>query len=63
MLSRQGGCHGDSGGPLVCKEVGKWFLRGVVSWGDERCRVGFYSVFARVSNYLDWINSKLGGNL
>ena len=29
------GCHGDSGGPLICEEDGRWFVRGIISWGDH----------------------------
>lgn len=54
----KGGCHGDSGGPLVCAERGgKWVLRGVVSWGHYNCETDYFSVFARVSNYVKWIES------
>lgn len=52
------GCHGDSGGPFVCKESGRWVLRGAVSWGDHWCRGGStYSVFARISRFVDWIHT------
>lgn len=56
------GCHGDSGGPLVCQdeETGRWTLRGTVSWGDHYCRGGpTYSVFVRISSYIDWIKCKM----
>lgn len=54
------GCHGDSGGPLVCQEEGgRWFLRGVVSWGDNKCSGQYYSVFTRVSSFIDWISCKM----
>ena len=54
--SKVSGCNGDSGGPFVCEEGGKWILRGAVSWGDPKCRAGStYSVFARISSFVDWI--------
>ncbi|KAL9969710.1 hypothetical protein ACROYT_G021962 [Oculina patagonica] len=52
------GCHGDSGGPFVCNESGRWVLRGAVSWGDHWCRAGStFSVFARISTFVDWIHA------
>ena len=51
--------QGDSGGPLVCKENGKWVLRGVVSWGNDMCITEYFTVFARVSYYLEWIETKM----
>lgn len=49
---------GDSGGPFVCNEGGRWVLRGAVSWGHGKCRTDHYTVFARVSNFVDWIKQK-----
>eukprot|EP00112_Aurelia_sp_Birch-Aquarium-sp1_P017384 Seg402.2 transcript_id=Seg402.2/GoldUCD/mRNA.D3Y31 product=Ovochymase-1 protein_id=Seg402.2/GoldUCD/D3Y31 len=54
---RRGGCHGDSGGPFVCKIAGRYVLQGAVSWGSGRCSTrDAYTVFARVSNFMRWIN-------
>lgn len=52
------GCHGDSGGPLACERPDKtWVLHGVVSWGSPQCNgLERYTVFSRVSKYVDWIN-------
>jgi len=55
----KGGCQGDSGGPFVCNEGGRWVLRGAVSWGHSQCRTDHYTVFARVSSFIGWINSKM----
>lgn len=50
-------CKGDSGGPLVIREgPNRWVQVGIVSWGDVNCaRIGAYGVYARVSEYADWI--------
>ena len=54
------GCQGDSGGPFVCEENGHFVLHGAVSWGNPRCEAeSSYTVFARVSSYVDWINDKM----
>ncbi|XP_028397984.1 chymotrypsinogen A-like [Dendronephthya gigantea] len=55
----KGGCQGDSGGPFVCNEGGQWVLRGAVNWGHKMCHTTYYSVFARISNYVNWINQKI----
>lgn len=54
-------CSSDSGGPLVCpKSDGTWTLEGVVSFGDSKCRAGKYTVYARVSQYRNWIRQHTG---
>ena len=53
--------QGDSGGPFVCNEGGRFVLRGAVSWGHSRCRTDHYTVFARVSSFIDWIKAKMSG--
>ncbi|XP_031516408.1 chymotrypsin-like elastase family member 2A [Papio anubis] len=58
-------CYGDSGGPLNCQASdGRWEVHGIVSFGF-RFSCNFYhkpSVFTRVSNYIDWINSVIANN-
>jgi secreted trypsin-like serine protease len=53
-------CNGDSGGPLLCRsDDGRWVQYGASSYvgGKGRCvEVGRPGVFARISNYVDWIN-------
>ncbi|XP_039435119.1 collagenase-like [Culex pipiens pallens] len=54
------GCQGDSGGPLVVSGQNP-LLVGVVNFGSKHgCAVGFPSVFARVSEFVDWIEDKTG---
>ncbi|XP_018323879.2 transmembrane protease serine 9-like [Agrilus planipennis] len=49
-------CGGDSGGPLVQNGI----QLGIVSWGIVPCGAGIGpTVYTRVSNYTDWIKSKL----
>ncbi|KAL4685317.1 hypothetical protein H8957_005403 [Semnopithecus entellus] len=54
-------CFGDSGGPLNCQASdGRWEVHGIVSFGSS-FGCNYYrkpSVFTRVSNYIDWINSE-----
>ncbi|XP_015034643.2 serine protease 1 [Drosophila willistoni] len=54
---QQSSCVRDSGGPLVL--IKENILVGVTSHGhSRRCRLGFPSVYTRVSKYLDWIREK-----
>ncbi|EDS36582.1 transmembrane protease [Culex quinquefasciatus] len=53
-------CNGDSGGGIVFERGDAWYLGGVVSFtktrdGSHLCQTKTYSVFTRVTSYLDWI--------
>ncbi len=70
VSGKKSACNGDSGGPLVVRDPnGNYLQVGVVSWGlfpliDEendkrKVKCGYpqlFSYYARVSQYIDWIN-------
>merc|ERR1719374_384081 len=54
---RWSACMGDSGGPRACGGT----IVGVVSFGPGECD-GKPGVFTEVSQFIDWIQSKMGGS-
>uniref|UniRef100_A0A673I935 Zgc:123295 n=1 Tax=Sinocyclocheilus rhinocerous TaxID=307959 RepID=A0A673I935_9TELE len=55
--------NGDSGGPVASRNGSLWIQSGIVSFGADPCDHPKYpSVFARVSQFQDWITSSIGSN-
>lgn len=54
-------CQGDSGGPMFIQSGSGYIQLGVVSFGAGCAMPDAYGVYARVSRYLDWIESKTSG--
>lgn len=55
-------CDGDSGGPLVAESEGRWYLLGIVSWGDSvLCGTkGSYGFYTKVNRFHGWLKSIIG---
>lgn len=53
-------CSGDSGGPLMKLVNQKWFVEGIVSFGQKSCGTeGWPGIYTRVPSYVDWIRSNV----
>ncbi|XP_014674731.1 PREDICTED: serine protease 30-like [Priapulus caudatus] len=48
-------CSGDSGGPLLCAAEGRWRVYGITSFGRGCGLDGRFGVYAKVSNFVEWI--------
>lgn len=58
--TRTDSCQGDSGGPLIRDLSSRWYLFGIVSYGDPVCASSTAAgVYTRVSAYMPWIQQKL----
>lgn len=53
-------CYGDSGGPLVV-DGPSWKLAGITSWGNGCALPNYYGVYTRVSAFVGWIETTMGG--
>ncbi|CAF1614987.1 unnamed protein product [Adineta ricciae] len=48
-------CRGDSGGPLMLYKNNRWYIVGIVSFGDGCSRANSGGIYTRVSAYHQWI--------
>lgn len=52
--------QGDSGGPLQCKQGSMWLQAGITSFGIPCATGSFPEVYARVSEFQEWITTQVG---
>ena len=58
----RGNCFGDSGGPLVTKVNGRWSQVGIVSWGEPCALAMFPTIYAEVSQMVEWMEQIVADN-
>ncbi|RKZ42076.1 MAG: hypothetical protein DRQ49_03070 [Gammaproteobacteria bacterium] len=56
---RKDACFGDSGGPLLIHDGEQWTQIGVVSFGIDCAMPNQYGVYARISAFLDFIDTTM----
>lgn len=54
-------CQGDSGGPLLVPSGAGFALAGIVSFGRGCAQPHFYGVYTRVSSFVGFVESVIGG--
>jgi len=59
-ITGKSACYGDSGGPLTVLEKGRNVLVGICNWGWA-CMDENPSVYARITDQLDWIKMNTNG--
>ena len=53
----QDACDGDGGAPLVCEGAsGRWYVVGLVAWGEGCGKPGVPGVYTRVDYFRDFID-------
>ncbi|XP_064477371.1 mannan-binding lectin serine protease 2-like [Ornithodoros turicata] len=52
-------CQGDSGGPFLVEKDERWYIIGIVSWGEACGKKGHYGYYTKVTNYHDWIRDTI----
>lgn len=58
----QDACHGDGGSPLSCLVDGYYELTGIVSWGYKCGNKDLPGLYAKVTNFVGWINQIVSVN-
>eukprot|EP00736_Rhodelphis_marinus_P005567 Rmarinus@m.29106 len=58
-VGNQDSCQGDSGGPMFVETDMGYVQIGVVSWGYGCADSSYPGVYARVSNFADWITEHI----
>jgi len=59
ILGGRDACQGDSGGPLLCEIDGQVVLAGVTSWGIGCAEAKHPGEWAKISNFIDWIEPRM----